>query len=84
MSSPEPSPTPKAPARSAWATASRFSYVGIFFGVAIMIGFAAGRFIEKRWGGAPWVSLVGVLFGVATGFRELVRIARAYSKDMRT
>jgi F0F1-type ATP synthase assembly protein I len=62
-------------------TASRFSYVGIFFGVSIVIGFAAGRYIERHWGGAPWVSLAGVLVGVAAGFRELVRVARAYARD---
>ncbi len=66
-----------------WRTASRFSYVGIFFGVAIVTGWLAGHWAERRWGGAPWVSLVGVLFGTAAGFRELVRIARAYGRDNR-
>ena len=64
-----------------WRTASRFSYVGIFFGVAIVIGFLGGRWLERRIGGAPWVSLAGVLLGVATGFRELIRAARAYTRQ---
>ena len=66
-----------------WRTASRFSYVGIFFGVAIVLGLFAGRWLERRWGGAPWVSLLGVLLGAATGFRELVRAARAYNAEHR-
>ena len=67
-----------------WQTASRFSYVGIFFGVSIVIGWYAGHLIERKWGGAPWVSLVGVLLGVATGFRELYRVAKAYGAENRS
>ena len=63
-----------------WRKASQLSYVGIFFGVAVVLGWLGGRWIEKRWGGAPWVSLVGVLFGVASGFRELYRIAKSVSR----
>ncbi len=63
-----------------WRQASRFSYIGIFFGVAVVLGYWGGHWAERRWGGAPWVSLVGVLVGIAAGFRELFRIARAYTK----
>jgi len=64
-----------------WRQASRFSYVGIFFGVAVVIGWLAGSWLERRVGGAPWVSLVGVLLGVAAGFKELFRIARAVTQQ---
>ena len=62
--------------RAMWRAASRFSYVGIFFGVAVVVGWLGGSWLERRVGGAPWVSLAGVLFGIAAGFRELFRIAR--------
>lgn len=51
-----------------------YSYLGIFWGVAIFIGYAAGRWAEKRWHFETWGSLVGVLIGIAAGFRELIRV----------
>ncbi|MEO6952133.1 MAG: AtpZ/AtpI family protein [Polyangia bacterium] len=66
-----------------WRTASRFSYVGIFFGVAVVVGYLFGHWVEQRWGYAPWPSLAGVVFGVTTGFRELYRIAKLAQKDAR-
>jgi hypothetical protein len=65
---------------SPWRTASQFSYLGIFFGVAIMIGYWGGAWIERRWGGAPWPSLAGVLIGIASVFRELYRVAKKYTE----
>lgn len=70
----------RAVTQSMWRAASRFSYVGIFFGMAVVIGWLGGSWLERRLGGAPWVSLAGVLFGVAAGFRELYRIARFVSR----
>ena len=64
-----------------WLAASQVSYIGIFFGLAIAIGYFGGHWIEHRLGGAPWVSLVGLLFGVVAGFRELVRIAKRVMRD---
>jgi F0F1-type ATP synthase assembly protein I len=61
--------------------AARFSYLGIFFGVAVVIGYFAGHWVERRWGGAPWPSLVGVLIGITSGLRELFRVASAYKRE---
>jgi ATP synthase protein I len=71
---------PEPPSRAMWRSAAQLSYVGIFFGVAVAIGYGAGHWAEQRWGGAPWVSLVGVLVGIASGFRELMRVARRYQR----
>ena len=68
-------------ARKMWLAASRVSYIGIFFGVAICIGYFFGRWLDGRWHTAPWLSLVGLLIGIAAGFRELVRIAMRFQRD---
>jgi len=67
-------PTPRSP----WQVASQVSYLGIFFGMAILIGYGGGRWIENRWGGRPYVSLCGVLIGIISGFRELYRVGKKY------
>jgi ATP synthase protein I len=55
---------------------SSYSYVGIFFGVAIAICLFAGNWIDTRFHTKPWFTLVGALLGVATGFVELYRVSK--------
>jgi F0F1-type ATP synthase assembly protein I len=62
-------------------TASRYSYVGIFFGVAILIGYFAGRWLDGRFNCSPWFSMAGLIIGVAAGFVELIKLARRGLKD---
>ena len=63
---------------------SNYSYVGIFFGVAIALCFAAGAWADRRWHLAPYGTLAGVLLGVAAGFRELYRVSKkALREDQR-
>ena len=35
------------------------------------IGFLMGMFIESKWGGAPWPTVIGALFGLAAAFRQI-------------
>ena len=53
-----------------------YSYVGIFFGVAVCIGLFAGRWADHRFHTEPWLTLLGLLIGVASGFRELYRLSK--------
>jgi len=62
---------------------SHYSYVGIFFGVAVVIGLLAGHWLDGRWHTEPWLTLAGVLIGVAAGFRELYRVSKQALKDER-
>jgi ATP synthase protein I len=61
--------------------ASRYSYVGIFFGVAIAMGFGAGNWLDGRYKTAPYLTIFGLLIGVAAGFKELYRVSRQALKD---
>jgi len=55
---------------------TRYSYLGIFFGVAICLGYFGGRWADHRWHTEPWLTLVGLGIGVASGFRELYRLSK--------
>jgi F0F1-type ATP synthase assembly protein I len=55
---------------------SSYSYVGIFFGVAVAICLYAGYWLDGRLGTKPWFTLGGVILGVATGFVELYRVSK--------
>ena len=66
-----------------WLQAANLSYLGIFFGVSIVIGAALGTFIDKKWGTKPYLWMVGVVLGIATGFNELWRVAKRYQNQLK-
>ena len=66
-----------------WLQAASFSYLGVFFGVSVVIGAALGTFLDKRWGTKPYLLMVGVVLGIATGFNELWRLAKRYQKQLK-
>ena len=84
---PTPSPpqetSSKKSNRKLFEAMSRYSYIGIFFGVAIVLGWLAGRWADRRWHTGPWLEIIGILFGVASGFRELYRVSKQALKDER-
>ena len=61
--------------------ASKYSYVGIFFGVAIAVGHFAGHWLDGKLHTNPWLGFIGVILGTAAGFRELYRLAKQYERE---
>lgn len=35
------------------------------------VGYGLGWLVEKQWGGAPWTSVFGLLFGLVAAFRQI-------------
>ncbi len=58
-----------------------YSYVGIFFGVAVAMCAFAGDWLDRRFATKPWLTLAGILLGVATGFVELYRVSKKALKE---
>lgn len=68
-------------ARKMLQSASKYSYLGFFFGIAIVIGYFGGRWLDGRFHTSPWLSFAGLFVGIAAGFRELYRVAKQGMKD---
>ncbi len=62
---------------------SRYSHVGIFFGVAIALCLLGGQWLDKRFHTTPWLTIVGLLVGVAAGFRELYRVSKQAMREQK-
>jgi len=60
----------------------RYGTVGLDLIVSIAIGYYAGRWIDARVGAHGWVTALGFLFGVVTGFRFLWRTAQKMRRDI--
>ncbi len=76
---------PKKPHKPAmWYRYMDASSLGIEIAVSVVIGAAAGIWLERNvthW--APWTSVLGMMLGVATAARAIVRTARSYTKQLR-
>jgi F0F1-type ATP synthase assembly protein I len=52
------------------------SAVGIEMALSILIFWLAGYWADSELGTGPWLMLAGVIVGVFTGFRALIRTSR--------
>lgn len=50
--------------------------IGIELVVSVVLGLMAGAWLDRRFGTGPWLTLVGIGFGSAAGFRSLLRYTR--------
>ena len=59
-------------------TIGALSTVGFSFVLAIVIGVAAGYWIDNRFGTKPWGFLVGFVFGLVAGVLNVVRTSKKF------
>jgi F0F1-type ATP synthase assembly protein I len=63
-----------------WKTVGVLSTVGLAFVLAIVLGTAAGVWVDRRFGTAPLGLLVGFGMGLAAGVLNVIRITRDAGK----
>lgn len=65
-------------------TASQIS-AGAMIPSMILVGLVGGYFlgvwVQGRWGGAPWVSFVGLVLGGIAAVRKVVQVMSAPTRD---
>jgi ATP synthase protein I len=59
--------------QSAWRALGELSAVGIALVLATVIGLAGGYYLDRWLGTSPWLTLIGLGFGIAAGFVNLFR-----------
>jgi ATP synthase protein I len=67
---------------SAWRSLGDLASVGMTLVAATVIGLGAGYYGDKWLGTTPWLTLVGLLFGIAAGFVNLFRSVKAAERKM--
>jgi ATP synthase protein I len=63
--------------------AQRVASVGLEMAIAVVIGTLGGSWLDQRLGTRPWLALLGILFGVAAGFRGVLRVVRDHERQMK-
>jgi ATP synthase protein I len=65
--------------RQMYVTASAAS-VGLELALAVVIGWAFGAWLDGQLGTDPWMMLLFLCFGIAAGFKGVIRVARQASR----
>ena len=48
-----------------------FSSIGLAVALSIFIGLAIGVYLDRRFDTTPWLTLIGLGFGIAAGYRNI-------------
>lgn len=65
-------------------TLGQLSTIGLAFVFAIVLGFGAGVWLDRRLGTSPWLSLLGFAMGLAAGILNVVRTMKSVSAAEQT
>ncbi|MBD3414024.1 MAG: hypothetical protein GF421_06310 [Candidatus Aminicenantes bacterium] len=57
------------------------SSIGLALPSSIAIGLFAGYFLDKRLGTHPWLLIIFLFFGIASGIISLIRGINKYKED---
>lgn len=74
----EPSKPPKS--KDPLVSLARYSEIGFIIPAAVLLGFFFGKLMD-HWLHTKWLYLVGLIFGAAVGFSQVIRMAMSSFKD---
>lgn len=66
-----------------WSRLGVLSGVGLTLVIATVLGLVGGYALDRWLGTAPWLLLVGLLLGIASGFINLFRAAGMLDREGR-
>jgi len=68
--------------QSAWKALGELSTVGLTLVVATVLGLAGGYYLAGWLGTSPWLTLIGLLLGIAAGFVNLFRSVKRAERNI--
>lgn len=64
-----------------WKGIGRYGTVGLEVVLSVVFGLVVGRLLDERLGTGGWLTLLGVVYGVAAGVRALYRAAQQATRE---
>jgi ATP synthase protein I len=64
-----------------WKGLGTYGTVGLEFVLSIVLGLLAGQWLDKKFGTAPWLMMIGLGYGIAAGARALYRALKRANRE---
>jgi F0F1-type ATP synthase assembly protein I len=64
-----------------WKGLGTYGTVGLELSLSIVVGLLAGQWLDKKFGTAPWLMLIGLAYGIAAGARALYRALQRANRE---
>lgn len=64
-----------------WKGVASYATVGLEFGLSLLVGLFAGRWLDQKLDTAHWFTFIGGGFGMAAGYRAIYRAAKAANRE---
>ncbi len=64
-----------------WKGVGTYGTVGLELALSIFLGLFVGRWLDGKFDTAPWLTILGVGYGVAAGIRALYRAAKQATRE---
>lgn len=74
---------PAAPIHKGMRAMALASTIGLSLVIPPVLGYFAGRWLDKRFGTDPILSMVGLIVGIIMGFVEMVHILQQIEREER-
>ena len=68
--------------KNAWKALAQLSTIGMAMVLSTVIGLAGGYFLDRWLGTKPWLTLIGLGFGIAAGFVNLFRSVKTAERNL--
>jgi ATP synthase protein I len=68
--------------QNAWKALGELSTIGLALVIATVIGLAGGYYLDRWLGTSPWLTLIGLMLGIAAGFVNLFRAVKRAEKNV--
>lgn len=64
-----------------WKGVGTYGTVGLELALSIFLGLFVGQWLDGKFDTAPWLTILGVGYGVAAGVRALYRAAKQATRE---
>jgi F0F1-type ATP synthase assembly protein I len=64
-----------------WKDVGKYGTVGLELALSILVGLFGGQWLDKKLGTSPWLTLLGLGFGIAAGVRSVWRALKQANRE---
>ncbi|GAB4368635.1 MAG: hypothetical protein Kow0042_09930 [Calditrichia bacterium] len=55
--------------------------IGYTWAASVIILTLIGRYLDNKWSSKPWLTLLGALLGIGTGFYNFIRVVTTQNQE---